>query len=87
MTKKLETKTEPSTIYQVRIKGHLDDAWSDWFEGMTITPEEKGETLLTGPMVDQAALYGILKKVRDLGLTLISVYPMESLSTAEWDRE
>ena len=48
--------------YEIRLKGHLDDRWADWFEGMTITLEEDGDTLLTGPLVDQAALHGLLKK-------------------------
>jgi hypothetical protein len=60
-------------IYQVRIKGHLDQQWADWFEGLTITLEENGETLLTGPVVDQAALHGLLKKVNRLGMPLLSV--------------
>ena len=60
-------------IYQIRIKGHLDRRWTDWFGGMTITLEKNGYTLLTGPVVDQAALHGLLRKVRDLGLPLISV--------------
>ncbi len=60
-------------VYEIRLKGHLDEEWSDWFDGMTITLEDTDETLLTGPVVDQAALHGLLKKVRDLGLTLISV--------------
>ena|SRR5687767_3764157 len=60
-------------IYQVRIKGHLGPQWADWFGGLTITPEDNGDTLLTGPVVDQAALHGLLRKVRDLGLPLISV--------------
>ena len=60
-------------IYQIRIKGQLDRQWTDWFEGLAITLEENGDTLLTGPVVDQAALHGLLKKVRDLGVTLISV--------------
>lgn len=59
--------------YQIRVKGHLDRRWTDWFEGLAVTQEEGGETLLTGPVVDQAALHGLLKKVRDLGLPLISV--------------
>ncbi len=60
-------------IYQIRIKGHLGPQWADWFGGLTITLEEGGETLLTCPVADQAALYGLLRKVRDLGLPLISV--------------
>jgi hypothetical protein len=60
-------------VYQIRIKGHLSGQWVDWFDGLTITLEEDGGTLLTGPVVDQAALYGILKKVRDLGMPLLSV--------------
>ncbi|CAG0926950.1 hypothetical protein TFLX_00275 [Thermoflexales bacterium] len=60
-------------IYQIRIKGHLGGEWTDWFGGLTITLEDNGETLLTGPVMDQAALYGLLKKVRNLGMTLISV--------------
>ncbi len=61
------------TYYQIRVKGHLDQMWSTWFEGLTITNEPNGETLLTGPLVDQAALHGVLVKVRDLGLALIAV--------------
>jgi hypothetical protein len=64
-------------IYQVRIKGHLGRQWTEWFEGMTITPEENGDTLLTGPVVDQAALYGLLRKVRDVGMPWLSVNPFE----------
>jgi len=65
-------------IYQIRIKGQLDSQWTDWFGGLTITLEEDGDMLLTGPVVDQAALHGLLKKVRDLGLPLISVSPIEA---------
>ncbi len=60
-------------IYQIRIKGHMGSQWIDSFESLTITLEENGDTLLSGPVVDQAALYGLLKKVRDLGMPLISV--------------
>jgi hypothetical protein len=60
-------------IYQIRIKGHLGSHWTDWYEDMTITLEEDGTTLLTGPVVDQAALHGLLRKVRDMGLPLLSV--------------
>jgi len=64
-------------VYQIRIKGHLGRQWTDWFEGLTITLEEDGETLLTGPVVDDAALHGLLKKVRDLGMPLLSVNRVE----------
>ena len=60
-------------VYQIRIRGHLDARWTDWFDGLTITLEEGGDTLLTGPVVDQAALHGLLKKVRDSGMPLLSV--------------
>jgi hypothetical protein len=61
------------TVYQIRIKGHLDQRWSDWFEGLALTQQDDGETLLTGPVVDQAALFGVLSKVRNLGLPLLSI--------------
>ena len=60
-------------IYRIKVKGHLDRRWTEWFGGLTITLEDNGETLLTGPVEDQAALHGLLRKVRDLGLPLISV--------------
>lgn len=60
-------------VYHIRIKGHLDQQWQHWFEGLTITLEENGETLLAGPVVDQPALHSLLRKVRDLGLPLLSV--------------
>jgi hypothetical protein len=66
------------TSYQIRIKGHLGSEWADWFEGMAVTLEDSGETLLTGSVTDQAALHGLLKKVRDLGLPLLSVNRMKS---------
>jgi len=63
--------------YQIRIKGHLGPQWTDWFGGLTITLEDNGETLLTGPVVDQAALHGLLRKVRDVGMSLLSVNRVE----------
>ncbi len=60
-------------LYQIRIGGHLGGQWADWFEGLTILLHEDGTTILEGPVLDQAALHGILKKVRDLGLPLLSV--------------
>lgn len=78
------SETERSTeeydkpgLYEIRIKGHLDDRWANWFEGLTNRREENGTTLLTGLAVDQAALYGLLRKVRDLGLPLLSVIRVE----------
>jgi hypothetical protein len=67
--------TEPGqpTLYQIRIKGQLDSQWTNWFEGMRVTPQDDGDTLVTGPVLDQAALFGLLRKVRDLGMPLISV--------------
>ena len=59
-------------VYQIRIKGHLGPQWTEWFGGLSITLEDNGETLLTGPVVDQAALHGLLRKIRDLGIPLIS---------------
>ncbi len=75
MTDRRYTITDPDepVAYQIRLKGHLGHEWSDWFDGMTITLEDNGETLLTGPVIDQAALHGLLKKVRDLGMPLLSV--------------
>ena len=68
--------------YEIRIKGHLDDQWAEWFEGLNITLEENGDTLLTGSVIDQAALHGLLKKVRDLGIPLVSVSSLkQSCST------
>ena len=79
MSNERNNKIDPSqpTVYQIRIKGHLGSQWTDWFEGLTITVEDSGETLLTGLVVDQAALHGLLKKVRDLGMPLVSVSPLE----------
>ena len=70
-----EQTTEPNRplVYQIRLKGVLDDQWAAWFAGMRITWSDDGETLLTGPVLDQAALYGLLRKVRDLGLPLMAV--------------
>ena len=64
-------------IYQIRLKGHLGSQWSGWFEGLRVTLEENGMTLLTGPVVDQAALHGLLRQARDVGLPLVSVNRIE----------
>lgn len=75
MSKKRSFTTDPDApqIYQIRLKGHLDRQWTEWFDGLTIMLDDNGDTLLSGPVVDQAALHGLLKKVRDLGLPLVSV--------------
>lgn len=80
MSERTDHKTNPnqSIVYQIRIKGHLGSQWKDWFEGMTMTLEENGETLLTGPVADQPALHGLLKKVRDLGMNLVAVNRIDS---------
>lgn len=73
----LNTDLGPSMVYQIRVEGHLSQQWTDWFGGLSVTREENGDTLLTGPVIDQAALYGLLKKVRDLGMPLVSVKRLE----------
>ena len=75
MSNKINSESEKaqSMVYQITIKGHLGREWTDWFGSLTLTLEDNGETLLTGPVVDQAALHGVLKKVRDLGMPLLSV--------------
>jgi hypothetical protein len=79
MSNELDPQTDRSKpmVYQIRIKGHLGCEWTDWFEGLTITLEDNGETLLTGPVIDQAVLYGLLRKVRDLGMPLLLVVRVE----------
>jgi len=81
MSNNLDPKTGESqpVVYQIRIEGHLGCEWTDWFGGLIITLEEDGDTLLTGPVIDQSALYGLLKKVRDLGMPLLSVNRVDPL--------
>jgi hypothetical protein len=67
----MDTTMHP--CYQIRVNGHLDPSWSAWFDGLTITHDADGATTLKGPVVDQAALYGLISRVRDLGLTLLAV--------------
>lgn len=91
MTNKPQSQPDTThpAIYRIRIQGHLDSQWTDWFDQMTITLEEDGNSLLTGTVVDQAALHGLLKKIRDLGLTLISICPenLDSLNSHNLQRE
>jgi hypothetical protein len=79
MSTDLNPKTDANqpTIYEIRVKGHLGCQWTDWFGGLAITLEENGDTLMTGPVVDQAALHRLLRKVRNLGMPLISVTRVE----------
>lgn len=80
MSNKLSPNADPGQpiVYQIRLQGHLGRQWTDWFGGLSITLEENGETLLTGPVVDQPALHGLLKKVRDLGMPLLSVVRIQA---------
>ena len=73
-----KTEPEPPPTYQIRLKGHLGPQWASWFEGLTIELLENGETLLTGPVADQPALHGLIKKVRDLGMPLLEVICVQS---------
>ena len=75
------TDSNEPRAYQIRLKGQLGSEWADWFGGLTITPEDNGTTLLTGSAIDQAALHGLLKKVRDLGMPLLSINPIEPRPT------
>ena len=79
MANSRDPTTDPSRplVYQIRVRGHLGRQWADRFGGLTVTPEDTGDTLLTGPVVDQAALHGLLRRVRDLGLPLLSVMRLE----------
>ena len=72
----MDKPTSDAQCYEIRIKGHLEGRWGNQFEGMTIKLEENGNSLLSGPVADQAALHGLLKRVRDLGLPLVSVNPV-----------
>jgi hypothetical protein len=89
MPDKLEPKPilNQAAIYQIRIKGHLDSQWTDWFEGLVITLEQEGDTLLSGPVADQAALHGLLKKVRDLGMSLVSVVQIQVMDSHQNDSQ
>jgi hypothetical protein len=77
----IETPIPNAKVYEIRLKGHLDARWLKWFIGLAITLEDDGNTLLTGPVIDQSELYGLLKKVRDLGMPLVSVNPVKTGQT------
>ncbi len=79
MSNMRNSETDPGQplVYQIRLKGHLGREWADWFGGLAITALDNGETLLTGPVVDQAALHSVLRKVRDVGIPLLSVNPVK----------
>jgi len=79
---KSQIDSNEPTVYQIRIKGHLGQQRMDWFEGLNVTLEKDGNTLLRGSVVDQSALYGILKRIRDLGLPLLSVSSINSSQVA-----
>ncbi len=72
-----EQEFKRQEIYQIRVKGILDSKWSDWLGDLTVTPQPNGETILSGPVADQAALHGLLQKIRDMGLPLVSVGPVD----------
>ena len=74
----IDVPSSNAKVYEIRIKGHLDAQWVTWFDGLAITLEEDGDTLLSGPVADQAALHGLLKKVRDVGMPLVSVVQVQS---------
>lgn len=75
------------TVYQIRVEGHLDDRWADWREGLFVTQEESGDTVLTIPVVDQAELHGLLRKLRDVGVPLVSINPVGPGQTGNASRE
>jgi len=74
----MESKRGRPEFYQIVVKGHLDREWSEWFEGLAITPADNGDTILSGLIVDQTALHGLLIKIRDLGLPLLSLTRIET---------
>jgi hypothetical protein len=74
----MESEHVRHEVYQIVVKGHLDPEWSDWFDGLTITTVDNGETILSGPIVDQTALHGVLIKIRDLALPLLSLTRIET---------
>ena len=79
----MESEPDRHEVYQIVVNGHLDSAWSEWFDGLTIAAVDSGETILTGPIVDQTALHGVLIKIRDLGLPLLRLSRIEPESEHE----
>ena len=79
----IEPQTSNAKVYEIRLKGQLEARWAEWFDGLAITLDENGNTLLSGPVADQAALHGLLKKVRDVGMPLLSVHSVEPPGTRE----
>jgi len=75
---------QPAVTYEIRVEGHLNRGWEEWFGGLVLTYTETGETILTGALRDQSALYGVLMRMRDLGLTLISVRRVEPKEKTLW---
>ena len=71
---------DKSCIYEIRVEGHLTDSWSDWFDGLAIRNDPNGETTMTGTLTDQAALYGVLAKIHNLNLILVSVHRSGSIN-------
>jgi hypothetical protein len=88
MSNDISSEIDPGEpiAYQIRIRGHLGRQWTDWFGGFAITLDPNGDTLLTGRVVDQAALYGLLRRVRDLGIPLVSVSPVGVITLKEKNR-
>jgi hypothetical protein len=80
VTQRAEPAADPigSTVYQIRLRGQLGQLWSDWFEGLAITWDDNGDTLLTGSVADQSALHGLLRKIRDLGVTLVAINQLDA---------
>lgn len=89
MAERRTQRTDPDwpAVYAIRIEGHLGPAWAGWFEGLSIALEDNGDTVMTGAAVDQAALHGLLKKVRDLGVPLVSVIRLEPGATPQLTEE
>lgn len=80
MTQRAAPAVDPigSTLYQIRLRGQLGQLWSDWFEGLEITWDDNGDTLLNGTVTDQSALHGLLRRIRDLGVTLVAINQVDA---------